>query len=94
MTIIISRDLDHEVEDVVSEMNVDCYVKFPNALGISHRCEGTISDNLPWEASVLMISGEEKDLVELAERIQHKMKDKPYTPCLRMMLSPADKFWI
>ncbi|MEA1996272.1 MAG: hypothetical protein U9N45_01470 [Gemmatimonadota bacterium] len=93
LTILISRDLDIEVEDIISEMNIDCYVKITEAYGISHRCEGTIGKNMPWDASVLMIAGERDKLEKLAENIQDKIMSRPYKPCLRMMLQPVDKIW-
>jgi len=94
LTIIVSRDLSHEVEDIISSLLVDCYVQFPDAMGISHSCKGMIGDNMPWEASVLMASGEAEALENLAEKIQAHFAAKPYKPCLRMMLSAVDKAWV
>lgn len=94
LTIIVSRDLDHEVEDIISGMNIGCYVKFSESYGISHSEKEIISEDLPWEAAVLIINGEEEDLERLAEKIQTHLKDKPFKPCLRMMLTPVDKVWM
>ena len=93
LTIIISQDLEGEVQELISEANVDCYVKQPDAYGISHRCKSTIGDNMPWEATLLILGGEEKLLVELADKIKASMANKEYTPCLRMMLTPVDRLW-
>lgn len=94
LTVIISRDLSHEVQDVVGDMGVDCYVQLTEAYGISRSCKDTIGENMPWEASVLMIAGEADKLEELAERIKARVEDKPYKPCLRMMMSNAEKVWV
>lgn len=94
LTIIVSRDLTHEIQDIISSLLVDCYVQLPDALGISHSCKGMIGDNLPWEASVLMVSGEAGVLENLAEKIQAHIAAKQYKPCLRMMLTGVDKAWV
>ncbi|MCE5272633.1 hypothetical protein LLH00_15235 [bacterium] len=94
LTIIVSRDLSHEVEDIIAGQHVDCYAQFPDALGISHSCKGMLGDNLPWEASVMLVSGEDDALEALAEAIQAHVASKPFKPCLRMMLSAVDKAWV
>ena len=93
LTVIISRDLGHEVEEIISQMKIDCYVQLNEAYGISHACKDTIGENMPWEASVLMIAGEDDTLESLAERIKTQVESHTYKPCLRMMLSSADKVW-
>ncbi|MFH1071580.1 MAG: hypothetical protein V1794_18315 [Candidatus Glassbacteria bacterium] len=94
LTIIISSDLEHEVADLISAHNVDCYVKLSEAYGISHRCEGTIGDNLPWEAVVMMVAGEESLLEKLADEIKKRTGQKDYKPCVRIMLQPVEKVWM
>ena len=94
LTIFISSDLQDEVSRLISEAQVDCYVRLGEAYGISHRCKGSLGDDMPWEASVLMIAGEEEQLESLAENIATTVKNKEYEPCLRMMLSPVDKVWM
>ena len=94
LTVIISRDLGHEVEDIISRMKIDCYVQLTEAYGISHACRDTIGENMPWEASVLMIAGEGEKLEALAEQIKTKVESHTFKPCLRMMLSSADKVWV
>ena len=94
LTIIISSDLEDEVGHLLSEKNVDCYVKLTEAYGISHSREGTIGENMPWEATVVLVSGEESTLKEIAEEIREHVKAKDYKPCLRMMIQPTDKVWI
>ncbi len=93
LTIIISSDLEEEVGHLLADRKVDCYVKLTEALGISRSCEGTIGENMPWEATVFLVSGEESALEETAEDIQEKVKAKNYKPCLRMMIQPVDKVW-
>lgn len=94
LTIIISSDLEDEIGHLLSEKNVDCYVKLTEAYGISHSCESTIGENMPWEGTVVLVSGEEGKLEEIAEAIQEKVKAKDYKPCLRMMIQPVDKVWV
>jgi len=94
LTILLSADLEPEVSDLVSAADIDCYVKQPNAYGVSHRCEGTIGDEMDWDAVLMMIAGKGADLEDLAGKIQAKMSEKEYKPCLRMMLSPVDKVWM
>ena len=94
LTIIVSQDMDHEIADMISDANVDCYVKLPGAYGISHRCESTIGDDMPWDATLMMIAGEKADLEKLAGNIQKKMAEKEFKPCLRMMLTPVDRVWM
>lgn len=96
LTIIISSDLEHEVADIISSHEVDCYVKLSEAYGISHRCEGVgvIGENMPWEGRVLMLAGEQEGLEKLAEEIKQKVFARDYKPCLRMMLQPVDKVWM
>lgn len=94
LTIIISSDLEDEVGHLLSGKNVDCYVKLTEAYGISHSCEGTIGENMPWEATVVLVSGEQSALEQIAEEIREHVKAKDYKPCLRMMIQPIDKVWI
>ncbi|HLA40329.1 MAG TPA: hypothetical protein VJ417_10040 [Candidatus Glassbacteria bacterium] len=94
LTIIISSDLEHEVAEIISDHNLDCYVKLSEAYGISHRCEGTIGDDLPWEASVLIVAGEQPTLEKLADSILERTRQKDYKPCVRMMLQPVQKVWM
>ena len=94
LSIILSRDLEHEISDMVADADIDCYVKLPNAYGVSHRCEGTIGDEMDWDATLMMITGEKAPLVDLAEKINKSMSEKEYKPCVRMMLSPVDKVWM
>jgi hypothetical protein len=93
LTILISSDLQDEVSRLISDMNVDCYVRLGEAYGISHRCKGSL-DDMPWEASVLMVAGEQEQLEMLADNIQTAIRKKDYEPCLRMMLNPVDRVWM
>ena len=94
LTIIISSDLKEEVGEIIAEHDVDCYVRIGETYGISHRCKGSLGDDMPWEARVLLVAGEEEPLVKLAESIQEAVKGKEFEPCLRMMLSPVDRIWL
>ncbi len=94
LTVIISSDLLDEVSRLISRAQIDCYVRLAEAYGISHRCKGSLGDDMPWEASVLMIAGESEQLESLAENIEAAIKSKDYQPCLRMMLSPVDRVWM
>ncbi|MFC1614746.1 hypothetical protein ACFL5K_05560 [Gemmatimonadota bacterium] len=94
LTIIMSQDLEHEIADMVSDAKVDCYVKMTDAYGVSHACEGIIGENMEWDATLMMITGERKNLEELAEKVQKKMSEKEFKPCVRMMLTPVDKVWM
>ncbi|MBW7996385.1 MAG: hypothetical protein FVQ81_07440 [Candidatus Glassbacteria bacterium] len=94
LTVIISSDLTDEVGELISAMDVDCYVRIGESYGISHRCKGSLGDNMPWEAAVLLVAGEEELLVELADNIRAAVQSKDYEPCLRMMLSPVDRVWM
>ncbi|MEA2062072.1 MAG: hypothetical protein U9P14_00115 [Gemmatimonadota bacterium] len=94
LTIITSRDMEGEIEDLLSKAETDCYVKMPEAYGINHRCQGMIGDSLPWDATVLMVAGEQEKLERLAGDIKRIGTSKTYKPCLRMMLSPVDKVWM
>ena len=85
LTIIISNDLEDELDHLLAEKNVD---------GISHSCEGTLGENMPWEATVFMVSGEQSALEQIAETIREKVSAKDYKPCLRMMIQAVDKVWI
>lgn len=94
LTVIISSDLQDEVGRIISDMNVDCYVRVGESYGISHRCKGSLGDNMPWEAAVLLVAGEEAQLTELAGKIKAAVQEMDYEPCLRMMLSPVDRVWM
>ena len=95
LTILTSKDMDSEVEREIDRYdNITCYVKLTEAEGISHRCKQTLGENMPWEAVVLMVTGEEKELVELAESVKARLESHDFKPCLRMMLSPVDKVWM
>ena len=93
LTIILSQDLEHEIADIVSDADIDCYVKLPDAYGVTHRSESTIGDEMDWDATLMMITGEKADLERLAGKIQKRMAEKEFKPCLRMMLTPVDKVW-
>ena len=94
LTVIVSRDMEHEIADIVSDADIDCYVRLPDAYGISHACEGTIGEEMAWDATLMMITGEKKALEKLAEKIKQEMSKKEFKPCLRMMLTPVDKVWM
>lgn len=94
LTIFISSDLQDEVSRIISEAQVECYVRLGEAQGISHRCKGSLGDSMPWEAAVLMIAGESEQLENLAENIETTVKNKEFEPCLRMMLTPVDRVWM
>jgi len=93
LTIILSQDLEHEIADMVSDADIDCYVKLPDAYGVTHRSESTIGDEMDWDATLMMITGEKADLEQLAGKIQKRMAEKEFKPCVRMMLTPVDKVW-
>jgi hypothetical protein len=94
LTVILASDMQDEISDLISDMDVDCYVRIGEAYGISHRCTGSLGNDMPWEAAVLLIAGTEEHLTKLAERIEELSQDKEYKPCLRMMLSPVDRVWM
>jgi hypothetical protein len=94
LTILVSSDMKDEVSQIISEHNIDCYVRIGEAYGISHRCKGSLGDDMPWEARVIMVAGTEEQLVALAEAVEKLFHSKDYNPCLRMMLSPVDRVWM
>ena len=94
LSIILSSDLEQEISEMIADANIDCYVKLTDAYGVSHRCEGTLGDDMDWDANLMMITGEKAPLVDLAEKISKKMSEKEYKPCVRMMLTPVDKVWM
>jgi hypothetical protein len=94
LTILISSDLKEEVSEIIADHDVDCYVRIGEAYGISHRCKGSLGDDMPWEARVVMVAGVEEQLVKLAEAVETAVQAKEYKPCLRMMLSPVDRVWM
>jgi len=94
LTIIISSDLEDELDHLLAGKDVDCYVKLTEAYGISHSCEGMVGENMPWEATVFLVSGEQSALEQIAETIREKVNAKDYKPCLRMMIQAIDKVWI
>ncbi len=94
LTIIISRDLAGEVEALLPEVTVDCYVKVEEAYGISQRHEKDFDHQLPWEAAMILVTGEEQRLREIAGLIRERLGSKNYKPCLRMMLQSVDQVWV
>ena len=94
LTVIVASDMQEEISELIAEMEIDCYVRIGESYGVSHRCTGSIGNDLPWEASVLLIAGTEEHLVRLAENIEQLTQSKEYKPCLRMMLQPLDKVWM
>jgi hypothetical protein len=94
LTILISSDLQDEVSRLISEAEVDCYVRLGEAYGISKRCKGSLGNNMPWDAGVLMVAGEQEQLEQLADNIEAAVRSRDYEPCLRMMLSPVDRVWM
>ncbi len=94
LTILISSDLQDEVSRLIAEMEIDCYMRLGEAYGISHRCRGSLGNNMPWDAAVMMVAGEREQLEQLADNIESSVRSKEYEPCLRMMLSPVDRVWM
>ena len=94
LTMIFASDLKEEISEIISQHDIDCYVRIGEAYGISHRCKGSLGDDMPWEARVVMVAGVEEQLVKLAEAVEVFVQSKDYQPCLRMMLSPVDRVWM
>ena len=93
LTIIISSDLEEHVDKILTDMDVECYVKQSGAYGISRRCKGIFGDDLPWDATMFTVAGEAKDLEQMAKKILEREYHKEYKPCLRMMMTPVEKVW-